>query len=88
MSNFEPVTLVYQLFNRLRRDVFNLGVDEYLAALKTIGGDWNTQTEADLKTIEEDLKTLLKLLWCTSVDEQSSLETIWDTIVADLPKPD
>lgn len=81
MSNFDPVPIVYPLFNRLRRDGFNLGVDEYLAVLKTIDGDCKPETEAALKAV-------LKLLWCSSVDEQSYLETIWDTIVANLPKPD
>ena len=79
MSNFDPVTILYPLFARLREDGFNLGIDEYMSVLETINGDWKTDTE-------EDFKTVLKLLWCNSLEEQSYLETIWDDTVKDLSK--
>lgn len=81
MSDFDPTKLLYPLFARLREDGFNLGMDEYLSVLETIDGDWKTDTE-------EDFKTVLKLLWCNSLEEQSYLETIWIDTVTDLtPTP-
>ena len=72
MSDFEPKLTVKRLFNRLRRDGFNLGVGEYMAALEAVEGEWGDT--------EEELQEVLCLLWCNSLAEQKQLRVLWNTI--------
>ncbi len=81
MSEFDTRTLLTCIFYRLRREGFNLGVSEYLAALDAIEGGWGGENL-------DDLKQLVRLLWCCSLATQNRLELIWDSIVATAtPKP-
>lgn len=68
--------LVTQAFLRLRRSGFNLGIDEYLAALE-VAADSN-----GFAPNEQGLKQALKLLWCDSKSEQNQFEPLWQDAVA------
>ncbi|NER78013.1 MAG: VWA domain-containing protein [Leptolyngbya sp. SIO1D8] len=76
MSDFDPQELVLRTFLRLRGSRFNLGVGEYMAALRAIEGGFGT----DLNSLEETLK----LLWCHSLSEQSQFDPIWQSVQAQI----
>lgn len=73
-DNFHPRLIAERVFSRIRRD-FQLGLSEYLAALEALAGGWGI---AD----EEDLKTVLELLWCHSPGEQEHFRGIFDSVTA------
>jgi len=75
MSDFEPKLILTRVFNRLRRDGFNLGMGEYMAAVEAVEGGWGST--------QDELLDALCLLWCNSLAEQSRLRILWDTVVAD-----
>ncbi|MBD2033830.1 VWA containing CoxE family protein [Leptolyngbya sp. FACHB-321] len=62
------------LFLRLRRQGFSLGVGEYLAALRAIDGGFADSTDA--------LEQTLRILWCRSLTEQSEFEPIWQAVAS------
>lgn len=72
MSSFDPEDLVLRAFLRLRSRGFQLGVSEYMAALKAVEGGFGADPDA--------LADTLKLLWCHSLGEQSHFEPIWQSI--------
>ncbi len=73
---FEPEPYLKTLFSRLRNDGFNLSIKEYFAALDAIKEGWGTKDK-------EDLKKLLRLLWCKSYEQQSHLAIIVDRVIID-----
>jgi len=73
MSTFDPVNLVLRAF-LLLRSRFQLGVGEYMVALKSIEGGFGDEPDALAET--------LKLLWCHSLREESHFESIWPSIQA------
>ena len=75
-EQFVPAQIVTRLFQRMRKR-FNLGMQEYLAALDAVNGGWG-QNNLD------ELKIALKLLWCHSLAEQNQFVLIWEAAIADL----
>jgi uncharacterized protein len=75
MSEFDSRQTLTRVFHGLRREGFNLGVNEYLDALKAVEGGWGTKSL-------EDLQKLVQLLWCSSVAEQNRLQVIWESLTA------
>jgi uncharacterized protein len=73
MRKFLPKPIVLRLFRRLREDKFQLGVNEYLAALDAIDGGFGANDQ-------EDLRQMLCMLWCHSPDEQNRFDSIFKTI--------
>ncbi len=71
---FDPESDLKTLFYRLRDDGFNLSIKEYFATLDAIQAGWGTKDK-------EDLKKLLRLIWCKSLEEQIRLEMVFDAIV-------
>ncbi|NJL64033.1 MAG: hypothetical protein HC903_22125, partial [Methylacidiphilales bacterium] len=86
MGDFDIRKLLTRIFYRLRREGFNLGVSEYLAALDAIeNADVWGNSVYDLKQNnlkKDNLKQLVRLLWCCSLVEQNRLEMIWESIIA------
>jgi uncharacterized protein len=86
MGDFDIRKLLTRIFYRLRREGFNLGVSEYLAALDAIenpdmwGNSLDDSKQNNLK--KDNLKQLMRLLWCSSLAEQNRLEMIWESIIA------
>lgn len=60
-----------EVFKRVRQD-FQIGMNEYLAALKALAGGWGNN--------EEDLREMLQLLWCHSFSEQEQFLGLWDAV--------
>jgi uncharacterized protein len=75
MSDFEPEAIALKLFRRLREDRFNVGMDEYLAAIEAILWEDGPQNL-------DSLKSVLKLLWCHSCEAQSQFDPLWDEVTA------
>jgi uncharacterized protein len=86
MGDFDIRKLLTRIFYRLRREGFNLGVSEYLAALDAVentdvwGNNIDDLKQDNLK--KDNLKQLVRLLWCCSLAEQNRLEMIWESIIA------
>ena len=74
LESSAPESMVLRAFLRLRSSGFQLGVSEYMAALKAVEGRFAETAEA--------LEETLKLLWCHSLAEQSHFEPIWNSIQA------
>lgn len=74
MSDFQPESIVTQLFNRVRQEL-NLGLREYLVALDAVQGGYGTENL-------ESLKVVLQLLWCHSVSDRSQFDLPWEEIAA------
>lgn len=70
MSRFSPEPIILRLFHRLRSAGFSLSVNEYLAALDAAQGGFGAN---DL----DDLRQMLRMLWCHSPAEQSQFELIF-----------
>ena len=73
MSAFDPQEIVHKLFPQIRRE-FSLGMGEYFAALKIFQGEWVIKDESDLKEI-------LQILWCNSLEDQAKFQIKWQEIV-------
>ncbi|NJR20030.1 MAG: VWA containing CoxE family protein [Calothrix sp. CSU_2_0] len=86
MGDFDIRKLLTRIFYRLRREGFNLGVSEYLAALDAVENTdlWgNSVYDLKQNNLKKDnLKQLVRLLWCSSLAEQNRLEMIWESIIA------
>ncbi|MFB2934943.1 VWA containing CoxE family protein [Aerosakkonemataceae cyanobacterium BLCC-F154] len=80
MSEFNPELIVENAFKYLRKKGFNLGVNEYLAALDAVRGEMGSQNI-------DELKLVLKLLWCHSPEEQSYFALLWEEIATIAPPP-
>jgi uncharacterized protein len=74
MSEFSPEPIILRLFQRLRQVGFSLGMNEYLAALDAIAGGFGAANS-------DDLKQMLRMLWCHSLTECSQFEFIWPEIL-------
>ncbi len=77
MNNFEPEQMLDEVFKRVRQD-FQLGISEYLAALKALEGGWGNN--------EEELQETLRLLWCHSPSQQEQFLGLWDAVKVSLGK--
>ncbi|MGB3612687.1 MAG: hypothetical protein WBA10_02755 [Elainellaceae cyanobacterium] len=64
--------LVTQTCVRLRQKGFQIGVGEYMAALKAVEGGFGETLEALAET--------LKLLWCHSQSERSQFDPVWQAV--------
>lgn len=73
-DNFNPHLIAERVFRRIRRD-FQLGLSEYLAVVDAFAGGWGIASE-------QDLKTVLELLWCHSPGEREHFRGIFDSITA------
>jgi uncharacterized protein with von Willebrand factor type A (vWA) domain len=71
MDNFDPRQMLDEVFKRVRQD-FQIGISEYLAALKALAGGWGNN--------EEDLRETLQLLWCHSSSQQEQFYGLWDAV--------
>ncbi|BCM92638.1 hypothetical protein IAD21_04520 [Abditibacteriota bacterium] len=71
MNEFDPRSLLDQIFNRLRAADFTLGLGELLAAHQAIEGGWGSE---DI----EELRQVVALLWCHSREELLRFNIIWD----------
>lgn len=69
--------LLISVFLRLRQIGFNLGVGELLAVMQAVDNDKGTNNRINLKEI-------VQLLWCNSLEEINELETIWAMAVSAL----
>jgi uncharacterized protein with von Willebrand factor type A (vWA) domain len=69
MNEFEKRTILTQVFLRLRRSGFPLGVGELLAALAAIDGGW-------AKEDEDQLKRIARLLWWSS-PHNDEFDKLW-----------
>ena len=70
---FQPNSYLTTLFYHLRQAGFNLSIKEYFSVKDAIKGGWGTKNQ-------EDLKKLLRLLWCNSWEQQQHLSLIFDRI--------
>ena len=77
MNNFEPRQILDEVFKRVHQD-FQLGISEYLAALKALEGGWGNN--------EEELQETLQLLWCHSPSQQEQFLGLWDAVKVSLEK--
>ncbi len=77
MNNLNYKIILEQLFKRIRLD-FQIGMREYLAALKAISGGWGNS--------EEDLKETLLFLWCHSPSQQEQFLAEWNAVKISLKK--
>jgi uncharacterized protein len=73
MSDFSPESIILRLFQRLRQAEFGLGMNEYLAALDGAAGFGISS--------EDQLKRMLRMLWCHSLAEQSQFELLWGDVL-------
>ncbi|USR92719.1 VWA containing CoxE family protein [Phormidium yuhuli AB48] len=64
--------LIEALFRRVRQR-FDLGMEEYLVALRTLEGGWGRGDEAELQEV-------LQLLWCKSDIDRAHLQTEWESV--------
>jgi len=76
-SNSAEIILI-DVFLRLRRGGFGLGLGELMAALDAAG-------ERRGAVNPEDLRRMLRLLWCKSSLEADQLETTWAAVAARRP---
>lgn len=72
MSQFNAEDWITQLFLRLRRRGYPLGVDEYRAALQAM--------EAGYAQDESALIEMAQILWCNSRSQQNQLVPIWQEL--------
>ena len=78
MTQFDAQDWITQLFLRLRRRGYPLGVDEYQAALQA--------SEAGYAQDEAALLDLAQILWCHSRSQQSQLVPIWQDLQREAQK--
>jgi len=65
MSGRDPEQILLEVFYRLRRGGFTLGIGELLAALQAVDGGWGRDAPA--------LRQMARLLWCHSPPEITSI---------------
>ncbi len=83
-ENVDKVALVLDVFVRLRKSGFRLGVDDYMTGLSLVN---DYASSLSFSTDLDSLNQSLKLIWCNSRSEQGQFEPIWEQAVAaaDLP---
>lgn len=79
MSEFSPEPIILRLFQRLRLKKFSLGINEYSAALDAIEGGFGSSNL-------DDLKQMLRMLWCHSLAEYGQFEESWLETLQPAPK--
>ena len=72
---FDPHALALDLFTRLHRSGFNIGVAELLALHRALEGGWGT-------TGPDDLAGVARLVWCNSRQEQAEFDLQWQALAA------
>jgi uncharacterized protein len=80
MSDYEPRAILLEVFDRLRRSDFGLGVGELLPALRAVEGGWGMEGP-------EALRELARLLWCHSPDAVADFEEVFSAVLALDVKP-
>ena len=75
MSDYDPKAVLLELFIRLRRNGFELGIDELLAAYKAVDGGWGTDSP-------DALRELVQLLWCNAPQELLEFDQLYDELLA------
>lgn len=76
MREFQPESLIEQLFKRIRKE-FKLGMREYLIAIDAVRSD-------DLGVTDwESLKEVLLVVWCHSRAEQRQFTDLWEMATAE-----
>ncbi len=78
MTDFNSRQMLDEVFKRVRQD-FQLGISEYLAALKALKGGWGNN--------EQELQETLQFLWCHSPSQQEQFLGLWDAVKVSLGKP-
>lgn len=83
MSDSRVEDTIARLFRRVRQR-FNLGLREYLAALDAVQDDFDIAND-------DELRLILQLLWCHSLDQQKQFALVWGDVVqqssTSQPKP-
>ena len=77
MTDFNSKQMLDEVIKRVRQD-FQLGISEYLAALKALKGGWGNN--------EEELQETLQFLWCHSPSQQEQFLGLWDAVKVSLEK--
>jgi uncharacterized protein len=72
MTSLDRYSLLETLFQQLRQKGFNLGMDEYLAAIETVRQEYITT--------DEELHSVLQLLWCHSREERGQFQLLWHSL--------
>lgn len=72
---FDPHAVLLNVFERLRRTGFNLGLPELFAALDAVDGGWGADGPAALAEVA-------RLLWCKSRADEVEFDLQWDLVVA------
>ena len=76
MSERDPEHILLDVFHRLHRSGFSLGIGELLAAFQAVAGGWGAEGT-------EDLRDVLRLLWCHSLQEIAEFEEMYDAALAE-----
>jgi uncharacterized protein with von Willebrand factor type A (vWA) domain len=79
MTTSNTRELLTELFGRLRYSGFQLGVGELLAALRTVEIGWGSDGP-------DDLKQVVRLIWCHSLEEAQTLDWIWASTLAEFER--
>ena len=75
MSDYDPKAVLLELFIRLRRNGFELGIDELLAAYQAVDAGWGTDSP-------DALRELVQLLWCNAPQESLEFDQLYDELLA------
>ena len=75
-SEYDAEYLLLDLFQRLRRNDFPLGIAELLAAYRIVQGGWECDDP-------DALRRAIDLLWCHSPQETMRFKEIFDVVFAD-----
>lgn len=76
----KPAPLLYPLFDYLRRNNFQLGITEYVTAIKTLRNGFGLESPAKLKEV-------CRLLWAKSEEEQIRFDEAFSVFVEPLLVP-
>lgn len=74
LENIDKAALILDVYVRLRRSGFRLGVDDYMAGLSLVG---DRASALPFGTDWDSLNQSLKLIWCSSRSERGQFEPIW-----------
>ena len=80
-AEFDAYALALELFVRLHRSGFNLGIAEVMALRDAVAGGWGAGDP-------DDLAAVARLLWCSSRQEQAEFDLQWQSLSAYLAEHD